>query len=1005
MSSSAGGLSPAQYHQSQQAGPSIPGAAAPGLALRHTNVSNPSFIEHKPSLQSVTASEDYYSLSGGSGESTYSAEVAAGRGSANTIHRFRTPPSRYRTPLQSRDYLPVASGEAVGAAGDAAEEPEFRKTPMRGQGRRRQSSEESRGPGVGVATTAVAAAPVLREGGIRRKPVPSTVMEQTGREDDWPRSEEEIDPMNARSSVARDLDRERSPPTPGVDDTPFIRFALDQLTRDEEVRGSRNYRGLGSGVDGNYPYLLPEAQATPAVPMAVATGNMKETRGPLREQERRRTPPFTQTRDHEPSSLNAGAAALPLVAGLAAKDMQPSRTPPPRNPARVSDIPIGAAAAQPYGTLQPCRDPADDRFLPLASDHNQGTHQRLNFLPGILRPMRLIFYLLAILAYLICLLFCAIYSLIHTGLADYGSFGDGRYFVFEYLPTLLGVVLFFWTVQVEVAVYRIAPFIGMASQSPRSRRAGAELPLVPRGFMLPYFGHFGAGLGAVGFFVVVAWLQIWSIPLLASSFNVYYQGSPAAGQWRWIATQGAIWVTIAIYLLLLIAATMLLAWLKLGRRTTGLRWDPKSLADMIVLLERSNALDHHNDEHHDTEPPQLGYWRTNARPNEVMHTYGFADKAARRYSLDNGRILEKSPLPQHVSNPRMSAEPLDLESGAGANDQRHSREKMLPRQSEDGEASSHHANGTALPWFLRPSLAALWIIIAIVLLLAFLIVSYLPSTRVGSGFAPDVPAPVNTMGFSATNFLYSFLSALLGMLCLLFWLDIDYAYRRLQTFAVLATDEGEVAERSLLLAYPAELPGIVTATAAVNGHWRVAIISFVSLIAATLPILAGGVFWAQFYISAQKTRISAQMPGFYALTFFCVVYALAYFLVFPSRSLRRACSTLGREGIKTMSFRDVLALVRGSRILDDVAFHSASSRTDLVTRLLSAAPGTAGLVRHQEGMASKVSVADSVRGFGRARQQAGVQGLETAGGGVPRYLLGRHFGRDGREFVGVDRVR
>ncbi len=31
----------------------------------------------------------------------------------------------------------------------------------------------------------------------------------------------------------------QSPPTPGVDDTPYIRFAIDQLTRDEEVVGPR----------------------------------------------------------------------------------------------------------------------------------------------------------------------------------------------------------------------------------------------------------------------------------------------------------------------------------------------------------------------------------------------------------------------------------------------------------------------------------------------------------------------------------------------------------------------------------------------------------------------------------------------------------------------------------------------------------------------------------------------------------------------------------------------
>lgn len=37
--------------------------------------------------------------------------------------------------------------------------------------------------------------------------------------------------------------------TPGTDDTPYIHFAIDQLTRDEEVRGSRAYPHL----PGAYP--------------------------------------------------------------------------------------------------------------------------------------------------------------------------------------------------------------------------------------------------------------------------------------------------------------------------------------------------------------------------------------------------------------------------------------------------------------------------------------------------------------------------------------------------------------------------------------------------------------------------------------------------------------------------------------------------------------------------------------------------------------------------------
>ena len=47
-------------------------------------------------------------------------------------------------------------------------------------------------------------------------------------------------PLSPEGVVARRAaDAELSPPTPGVDDTPYIRFAIDQLTRDEELLGAR----------------------------------------------------------------------------------------------------------------------------------------------------------------------------------------------------------------------------------------------------------------------------------------------------------------------------------------------------------------------------------------------------------------------------------------------------------------------------------------------------------------------------------------------------------------------------------------------------------------------------------------------------------------------------------------------------------------------------------------------------------------------------------------------
>ncbi|KAK1813831.1 hypothetical protein LTR12_011810 [Friedmanniomyces endolithicus] len=998
-----------------------PLSASTTVSMRHTNA----------------ASEDYYSLSNptDSGSSTYSGDQLALARSNNTIHRYRTPPSRYRTPLQSRDYLPVGSGaggvgaaagvgrdelegdgvggaEAVGGGGD---EPAFRKTPMRGQGRRRQHSvgESSSTGAAGMASVAF--------GGVRRKPVPSTVMEGGS----------VIDPSLARSSVAMDLAREEETASPPVDDTPFIRFALEQLTRDEEVRGSRRYRGLGSGFGDEYPYLVPGGVGGPT-----ATGREEEDRAYLapalavpaavagrEEQQRQRQSLPQQWKGPEVSAPiqqqwrgpPEAAPTLPVFdyIGQEAEQKPFFAQPPPRNPNRVSELP--AEPVQPYRQQRlyqqppPDLDSSDDtRFLPVAP--TTPLNAPLTFLPATLRPILLIPFLALLLVFLACLLFCAIYSLLHPGIWAYGSFGDARYFLFEYLPTLLGVILFFWTIQIEVAVYRIAPFIAMASpsSSSRAREAGARLPMVPRGFVLPYFGHFGAGQGVVGFFVVVAWLQLWTIPLLASSFNVYYDGAPGTGRWMWIATQGAIWPVIALYLLLVVAVVMLLGWLGFEKKTTGLKWDPRSLADLIVLLERSNALDNAEAEGGE-EPAMLGYWRTNARPNEVFHTFGVAGKPARRYGVHDGRIQEKSPLQMPVSRFSTDQAAPDLESGD--HEQRHSREKMLPKPtdgSEDDIRAGRH--GSALPWFLRPSLAALWAIIALVLLVAFLVLSYLPRTRVSAAFAPDVPAPVNTKGFSATNFLYSFLPALLGTLCLLFWLDVEYAYRRLQPYTTLANHggnggtagEGELAERSLLLAYPALPPGLATASALANTHWRLALLSFVSLLAAALPILGGGVFWAQFYVPTQRTRISAHMPAYYALTVFATLYALAWLAVFPGKEMRRACEMLG--GNQVSCFADVVALVRHSRVLDDVAFRAPVSKTGLVTRLLGAESGQ-GFARNEEAGVSKVSVvADSVRGFGRARQAAGEGGL-AGGMGVPRFGLGSFVGRDGGGHFGIDRVR
>ena len=869
---------------------------------------------------------------------------------------------------------------------------------MRGEGRRRQSyPEESSSDSAGVGPSGAPAA-VLREGGIKRKPVPSTVMET---DVDSPTSQEFIDPSRTRSTAAQDLDRQQSPTTPGDDDTPYIRFALDQLTRDEEVRGSRRYPAAGEGAVAGTGVAASEGPA-------VGESNYQYKQGPVEPIEARNvqhddshTGLGTGAAAGGAALLGAGAGAAGLAYANRDDEQQQSLQQPSqqwRDPSRRFDEPPQRHPRHVYNQ----NNRSQDVFIHVS---NEGRHQPdLNFLPGILRPLRLMFFLLLVLAVLVLLLLCAIWSLTHKGIFNYGSFGDSKYFTFEYLPTLLGMLVLVWLIQIQVAVYRIAPFIAMSSLSPRGWEEGPRLPIYPKSFLLPFLGHFRAGQTMVGIFMLVAWLQIWTIPLLASSFNVYFFGNPNTGVWKWTATAGLIWPVIGLYIILIITIAVLFFWLR--RRQTGLRWDSRSLADMVVLLERSNALTLTEDDELRHEAPRLGYWRTARGGNDTFHTYGIADKTGRRYSVENGRIVEKPPLPmEEPVEPKSRFSDPDFEMGR---EQRHSREKMLPKHIDSSDLSDDGlSGGRAIPWYLRLSAALLWVIVAFVLLLAFLIASYLPSTTVADGFNGLVSAPVDTLGYSATNLLYSIVPAFLAEICFLGLLDIDYAYRRLQPLIRLLDNEGQLAEKSLLLGYSADLPGFVTGSALANGDYRVAGLSLASLLSAALPILGSGVFWAQFYRSTQKIRISAHMPGFIALTIFVVIYAFSFLLVFPwDRKTRDLDSSLPR-GNRALRWKDIIGLFRGSRLLDDVAFHGPVTKIALVTRLLSAPPGaTGGIGRSQDpnaAAASKVSLADSVRGFGRARQQAG--GIGLGAGEVPKYGLGGFTGRDGNEFVGIDRLR
>lgn len=878
----------------------------PLLALKHTNVSRPQ-IQHSASQQSISASEDYYTVS----------EISTDSGddrSQTTIVRHSTPPELYHTPLQSH--------EQIAHPHHLSTVPELRQSYGANQA-------------------------VPRSVNFDESSVPQRSMASSSRGPPDPR----------RKST---MDSESLSTTPGVDDTPYIRFAIDQLTRDEEVRGSRKYPAGGRASNTESYSVQP---LIPQEPVGYVPQN-----------------PTYETPERNPSR------------------------PPPVEPLSVQQR---------------------DIFVPYHPQTKSVQFPPLKFLPSILRPLWLgIFTFLCILM-ITGMIVSAVWSDTYSGLLDYGSLGDGKYFLFQYLPTIFGMIILVWLHQICAALQRVSPFMALAADESQSRSEGVFLDLYPTQFLYPTVQHFRAGQPLIASFFIISWIFLFTVPLLGSAFSVRFYGDLRNGTWRWLAVQGVIWTAVVLYFLLIGGIVLIVVQL---RKPTGLKWDPRSIADYTALLERSNVISDYNEtetletplefrERLASRTDRLGYWNTSRRPNDIFYGIGEPGGGTRRYTVEHGRIREKQDY---------ASEGTDLEAARPGDIRMDIRAEAVRRR--------------YLPWFLTDSYVVAWIIITAVLYLAFLIVSFV-NRAVLDGFRPLVPVAANPAGFSSSNFLYSFLPILLTMFLYLFFQTLDFAFRRLAPFEALSNPGGASAETSILLDYPARLPISVTLTAAANHHWRVTLFSFVSLMNAfTLPVLASGLFFTQYYPSDGELRVAAHPAGYYALCVFLGIYVFTLFMLI----LGRSNMALPHE---SRNLAEMISWLYQSRMLTDRAFSRPATKAELVARLMGPVyldqgfarslrslvmPGAGGSKANLRAAAAKqqkeqneIAASFAAPGSTGSRrdprgqyfpgqQQESPEELRAAAMEKRRSLLdpgsimygfGVHWGRDGREHLGIDRVQ
>ncbi|GJN69256.1 hypothetical protein PLICBS_003304 [Purpureocillium lilacinum] len=655
--------------------------------------------------------------------------------------------------------------------------------------------------------------------------------------------------------------------TPGVDDTPYIQYALEALTRD---RRSGSTQHVSAPTSGRQPYLSDIPRRIPDEELAFAAVTQPQ-------------PVYYSHNVKE--QRHAGEPRVGQNLARVAPTAPPAEPPSPPT-SSLDDYP-------------PTSDQwiAVDKLALQAIDPRGRTYPPLTYKPRILRPFSMIILMISCLLMIAALIFSDRFSAQRVGLTPYpGTIYSGQYFVFRILPQLLGAVILIYAQSIVTASLRILPFTTMAKEDPRERYLALFQNLYPTSFLRPQL----AGPWQLMVFDLATWVAIFTVPLQSVAFTCVYVGN----EWIWTPSTGVVWALVGLYAFLLVATNLLMAfWFK---QWTGLRWDIRSIADLIPLVNRTNTLSSYkqralsgpggdfkarlNDRWFD----RLGYWQTeDTLSGGIWHSIGTSAAS-----------------PAH---------------GPEVHDER------VKRGSFDASIGSHDlpslgmGSGGYLPWCLRDVPLIVFVVTTWLLLVALLVVSFLPQTRLDSGFAPKLTAKPDEAAFSPANFVYGFIPSLLGMFLWLLFQSLDQSLRIVQPWGDMIKLEGAVARRSILADYAACLPLQATWRALSNGHWRVAVTSLMGVLFVFIPVLAGGLFMA-LTADDESVRMYPSMPVFGVLLAFLILYVVCLLLLVPRRRQFMLPHSVSSPA-------GILALCSADELVQDAAFRAVRSHRDLEVRL------------------------------------------------------------------------
>ncbi len=146
------------------------------------------------------------------------------------------------------------------------------------------------------------------------------------------------------------------------------------------------------------------------------------------------------------------------------------------------------------------------------------------------------------------LIFSLVFVSGNHGLFNYDGNTTPRYFVFQYLPQIVGMLLILWLFVIEAAVYRSLPYFCLGSGR-RNHWVLQSMRILPANYLLPDLTFFRNGEPLLGVTFLIFWLMGFTVPLLSCIYQTQWITDDGPDRFRWTAVRGVGWTLVGLYFL------------------------------------------------------------------------------------------------------------------------------------------------------------------------------------------------------------------------------------------------------------------------------------------------------------------------------------------------------------------------------------------------------------------------------------------------------------------------